>query len=80
MYVYYLVGEEDPLLRIVILGMNPGVAAEEKRANSVGQAMEDNVLEEHLAAVLILDKNGSNLSKIFWDFKIHFVFHISQIQ
>ena len=63
-----LVCEEDPLFRIVILGVNPRITA--KMNTATWEAMDDNFLEKHLLVVLILYQNSTHLSKIYWHFEI----------
>ena len=70
-----LVRKEDPLLRIVILWMNPWITFHMNRA--IREAIKDNILKIHLLVVLILHINSPNLSKIYWNFKTWFILHHS---
>lgn len=70
-----LVGEEDPLLRIVILGVDPRIAAKMYRA--IGEAIEDNILEKHLLVVFILYQNSTHLAKMDWNFEVCLVHYLT---
>lgn len=70
-----LVCEEDPLCRIVILGVNPRVTAMMNRAT--WEAIDDNFLEKHLLVVLILYQDSTYLPKIYWNFEICLVYYLS---
>lgn len=58
----YLVGEEDPLLRVDVLGLYPRVAGEVKGA--IGEPRERYGSYIHLQSPLIPHKNNPNLPKI----------------
>lgn len=73
-YEANLVGEKHSFGRIIELGVNPRSTVKLKR--TLRKAMEDNGLEEHLLVMLILNQNCTNLSKIFWNFKICHILHI----
>lgn len=66
-----LVGEKNPLDRVIVLGVNPRVAGYLNGTSE--EAVKDNILEKNLLVILILHKNGTNLSKIIWDFKFSLV-------
>lgn len=58
----YLVGEEHPFVRVVVLRVKPGIAS--KVNGSIWESVEHYLLEKHLIVVLVLYQNGTHRSEI----------------
>lgn len=62
-----LVGKEDSVLRVIILGVNPRFTCESDTI------VKDNALEKHLPTIPVFYNHSSYLSEILRDIKVAFI-------